>query len=219
MASAHQVGIPIPDPAAATRARAEDSRPFFRQEEIDEGGVVTTYWTLQTQRMLSADLVVVGGQKVDRMLEELRVGLSTKDVHLVFEIDGKSLFGESGPPGGSEGFEKRVIPIQSVSEQGASGQILLFVSRSSVVEAQQSLLERGFALAGLALILALVLGFWLSGRLSKPLEDLAEAAGKVASGRRDLSVKERRGRDELSELIRSFNIMTETLEDSETRLK
>ena len=224
ISSAHQDGALVADDMAVQRAQADEKRPFFRYERIEnqEKGQLESFWTLQTQRNLSPSLIVVGGQKIDSMVQGLLVGLGTSGVHIAFEIDGKRIqatFDGPGTPPGEDGFEERTIPISAVSNTGATGTIRLYMSRTEVVKARASLLNRGLMLGGLAVLLALVLGVWLSGRLSSPLEELAGAATQVASGRRDLIVRERRGRDELSDLIRAFNVMTDTLEESETRLK
>jgi two-component system nitrogen regulation sensor histidine kinase NtrY len=223
IASGHHEGEPRPDRMAVERFKAKDKKPFFRQEEVDERqtGRVFARWTLQTQRDIEGTVGLVGGQLVDRLLDKLMVGVGGGDVLVSFEIDGeriKANFDGQSPPG-PDGFEEREIVVTTVSELGSKAAFRIFMSRKSLVEAQGSIRRLGLALAGVAALLAFVLGFWLAGRLSKPLEELAGAATQVASGRRDLVVRERRGKDELAELIRAFNVMTDTLEVGEKRLK
>lgn len=68
------------------------------------------------------------------------------------------------------------------------------------------LLYLGFALI---LVLAAVwLGLWFAERLSRPIGQLALAAGQVGEGDLDVQVLEEDGDDEISTLSRSFNQMT-----------
>ncbi|MHB8895842.1 MAG: sensor histidine kinase [Candidatus Geothermincolia bacterium] len=72
-----------------------------------------------------------------------------------------------------------------------------------------------FALAGvLGVVLALVLGFLLAARLSRPLDGLTAATGKISAG----DYKERvdiRGASEVEELGAAFNSLAESLERNE----
>jgi len=78
---------------------------------------------------------------------------------------------------------------------------------------------RGDTLAAgaLALALAVAAAVLVAQRLSRPVGDLAAAARRVARGDFDAAVPEARG-DELGELARSFNAMTDDLRASRERL-
>jgi signal transduction histidine kinase len=67
-------------------------------------------------------------------------------------------------------------------------------------------------------LFALVLGLAFAGRVTKPLGQLSEAAGRVAAGNLEMSVPVR-GRDELADLSISFNAMTEELRSLEEEKK
>ncbi len=68
-----------------------------------------------------------------------------------------------------------------------------------------------------ALLLVVVLGTVVAGRITKPIRDLRDAAQKVAGG--DLQVKVRRGRsDEIGALTQSFNEMVDDLNQSKRDL-
>ena len=73
-------------------------------------------------------------------------------------------------------------------------------------------------LAGGVVLAALLMGFIVARRLSKPLEALARATADVGVGKRpaDLPV---RGNDEVAQLTRAFNQMTHDLERSEEQLR
>lgn len=76
--------------------------------------------------------------------------------------------------------------------------------------------NRSLLLAGLgAIVIALILGFVLFRQITAPLDALTLATQKVAAG--DLRTRATvRGEDEISRLGRSFNVMAENLEHSET---
>ncbi len=68
-----------------------------------------------------------------------------------------------------------------------------------------------------ALLLVVVLGTVVAGRITKPIRDLKDAAQQVAGG--DLRIKVRRGRsDEIGALTQSFNEMVDNLNQSKRDL-
>ncbi len=63
----------------------------------------------------------------------------------------------------------------------------------------------------------LLVSFWVSARITKPVEELAEGAREVASGRWDTRI-DVHGRDEIGQLAEAFNHMTQTLAAQKERL-
>ena len=108
------------------------------------------------------------------------------------------------------------IPLKS--EQGTPAAILVVsISRAGMVEAQQHIRAIAFGVAGAGILLAVAFSLWIAARVSRPIEELAHAAGEVAAGNWDVRVREA-GRDEVSVLARSFNHMTEELVSQRDRL-
>jgi two-component system nitrogen regulation sensor histidine kinase NtrY len=71
----------------------------------------------------------------------------------------------------------------------------------------------------LIIMLALWTGLKISKRITEPVKELTEATMEVASGNLDVKIKHGEGRnDEISYLIRNFNIMIEELRDSKRSL-
>ncbi len=71
----------------------------------------------------------------------------------------------------------------------------------------------------LIIMLALWTGLKISKRITEPVKELTEATMEVASGNLDVRIKHGDGRnDEISYLIRNFNIMIEELKDSKRSL-
>ena len=88
--------------------------------------------------------------------------------------------------------------------------LLLGSSRKELVLLTRHILQIAGAVAGAALLIGLLISLWVSARITKPLEELAEGAREVASGRWD-TVIDLRGRDEIGQLASAFNEMTQTL--------
>lgn len=74
-----------------------------------------------------------------------------------------------------------------------------------------------FGLSSLALVLAVGAGLALSGHIVGPIRTLAGATQRIARGELDQRVPERGG-DEIGQLVRSFNRMTEALAQSREQL-
>ncbi|MGA2098252.1 MAG: ATP-binding protein [Candidatus Acidiferrum sp.] len=90
------------------------------------------------------------------------------------------------------------------------GVLLVGSSRRELVLLTRHILQIAAVVAGAALLVGLLISLWVSARITRPLEELAEGAHKVASGRWD-TVIELRGRDEIGQLASAFNEMTQTL--------
>ena len=88
--------------------------------------------------------------------------------------------------------------------------LLLGSSRRDLVLLTRHILQIAGAVAGAAILIGLLLSLWVSARITRPLEELAEGAREVGSGRWD-TVIDLRGRDEIGELASAFNAMTQTL--------
>jgi len=90
-------------------------------------------------------------------------------------------------------------------------------SRKELVMLTRQILKIAAAVAAAALLIGLLVGFWVSARITKPVEELAEGAREVAGGRWDTRI-EVHGRDEIGQLAEAFNHMTQTLAAQKERL-
>jgi two-component system, NtrC family, nitrogen regulation sensor histidine kinase NtrY len=90
------------------------------------------------------------------------------------------------------------------------GVLLLGSSRRELVMLTRRILEIAAVVAGAAILIGLFISLWVSARITKPVEILAEGAREVASGRWD-TIIDLRGRDEIGQLAAAFNEMTQTL--------
>ncbi|HKW36115.1 MAG TPA: ATP-binding protein [Candidatus Acidoferrum sp.] len=90
-------------------------------------------------------------------------------------------------------------------------------SRRELVQLTQEILKTSAVVAAAALFVGLLVSFWISARITKPVEELAEGAREVATGRWDTRI-EVRGSDEVGQLAIAFNDMTRTLASQKERL-
>lgn len=90
-------------------------------------------------------------------------------------------------------------------------------SQRELVLLRWQILKTAGAVAAAALLVGLLVSFWISARITKPVEELAEGAREVATGRWDTRI-EVRGSDEVGQLAIAFNDMTRTLASQKERL-
>ncbi len=90
-------------------------------------------------------------------------------------------------------------------------------SRKELVMLTRQILKIAAAVAAAALLIGMLVSFWVSARITKPVEELAEGAREVASGRWDTRI-DVHGSDEIGQLANAFNAMTQTLAAQKERL-
>jgi nitrogen fixation/metabolism regulation signal transduction histidine kinase len=108
------------------------------------------------------------------------------------------------------------IPLKSQSGR-ALAVLTVAISRSGMVQAQQRIRAIAYGVAAGGILLAILASLWIAARVSRPIEQLAQAAEQVAGGNWETRVP-RRGHDEISVLARSFNHMTSELVAQRDRL-
>jgi len=130
---------------------------------------------------------------------------------------GQQMSGIVNPTGRREdSLNATAIPLKN--EQGNVMAVLVVaIARSGMVEAQQHIRAIAYGVAAGGILLAIAFSLWIAARVSRPIEQLAQAAEEVAGGNWDVRVPPR-GHDEVSVLARSFNHMTEQLQSQRDRL-
>lgn len=105
--------------------------------------------------------------------------------------------------------------------KGTTGRVLAVLlvanSRRGMVEVQNHIRAIAYGGAGIGILFAVAASLWIAARVSRPIEQLARAAGQVAAGDWDARV-EIRSRDEIGTLAGSFNHMTRQLAEQRERL-
>src|SRR4029077_19859286 len=97
------------------------------------------------------------------------------------------------------------------------GVFLVGSSRKELVLLTNKIVKTAAVVGGGALFIGLLFAFWISARITKPVEELAEAAREVAGGHWETRI-DVRGSDEIAQLAAAFNDMTKTLASQKERL-
>jgi two-component system nitrogen regulation sensor histidine kinase NtrY len=108
------------------------------------------------------------------------------------------------------------IPLTGRNDE-LLGILLVGSSRRELVLLTRRIEWIAGAVGASALVIGLLLTWWFSARITKPVEELAMAAREVASGRWDAR-SEVRSYDEVGQLAIAFNDMTRTLSVQKDRL-
>jgi signal transduction histidine kinase len=97
------------------------------------------------------------------------------------------------------------------------GVLLLGSSRKELVTLRREILKTAALVALAALLIGLLVSWWVSRRITRPVEELANGARDVASGRWDTHI-DVKGSDEIGQLAAAFNDMTKTLASQKEKL-
>jgi two-component system nitrogen regulation sensor histidine kinase NtrY len=97
------------------------------------------------------------------------------------------------------------------------GVLLVGSSRRDLVLLTRRIVTIAAAVAAAALLIGLFISWWVSARITRPVEQLAEGAREVAAGRWETRI-DVRSTDEIGQLGIAFNDMTRTLAIQRDRL-
>ena len=115
-----------------------------------------------------------------------------------------------------ENFNLTAIPLKG-SDGSVMAVLLVVNSRRELTEMQQHIRTTAYGVAGVGILLAIVISLWIAARVSRPVEQLAQAVRDVAAGNWDVQVPVHSG-DEVGLLAGAFNGMTRELVDQRERL-
>ena len=97
------------------------------------------------------------------------------------------------------------------------GVLLVGSSRQSLLQMLNFIRALALLVGGGVILLGLILGWWISARVTRPIEELAAGAREVTAGRWEARVNVR-SRDEIGQLAEAFNEMTRQLSEQRERL-
>jgi len=97
------------------------------------------------------------------------------------------------------------------------GVLLLGSPQRELVLLRRQILKTAVFVAFAAILIGLLLSWWISKRITRPVEELANGARDVASGRWDTHI-DVQGSDEIGQLAGAFNDMTRTLAAQKEKL-
>ena len=122
------------------------------------------------------------------------------------------------PPGESRQVIAAAQPVQLVHGTEPFGWLIVAKPVAELRQQWVTLLERLTLALAVGIALAAVLFWWLSRRLTEPVQALTRATHDVAAGRYDIEIPPARGNDEIALLSERFRVMVEQLSEAE-RLK
>ncbi|MCU1341403.1 MAG: integral rane sensor signal transduction histidine kinase [Candidatus Acidoferrum typicum] len=97
------------------------------------------------------------------------------------------------------------------------GVLLVGSSRQDLIQMLNFIRGLALLVAGGVILAGLVLGWWISARVTRPIEQLARGAREVTAGHWEARV-EVHSRDEIGQLAEAFNEMTRQLSEQRERL-
>jgi signal transduction histidine kinase len=144
-----------------------------------------------------------------------RSGLRDLPHNIVPWRDGQVRTFEFTPPGASREYLAVSSPLRLGRREPYFGTLVVAKPRAELRERWTTLIER-LALAGLVgIAVAGALAWYLTRRITKPVESLAEAADQVAEGHYDVELPQLPGGDEISHLASRFGEMADRLQEAE----
>jgi len=118
--------------------------------------------------------------------------------------------------GDGESLNLTAIPLRAAN--GPVIAVLLVAnSRKELVEAQQHIRAIAYGIASVGILFAVLISLWIAARVSRPVEQLAQAARAVAAGDWEVQVPVG-SNDEVGLLAEAFNRMTRELAGQRERL-
>jgi two-component system, NtrC family, nitrogen regulation sensor histidine kinase NtrY len=120
----------------------------------------------------------------------------------------------TGDPASAETFH--AMPLTGRHNE-LLGVLLLGSPQRELVLLRRQILKIAAAVALAAILIGLLLSWWISKRITRPVEELANGARDVASGRWDTHI-DVQGNDEIGQLAGAFNHMTDTLAAQKEKL-
>ena len=120
----------------------------------------------------------------------------------------------TGQTANSSNFD--AIPLQG-RDNDLLGILLVGSSRMDLIQMLNFIRSLALVVGGGVIVLGLILGWWVSARVTRPIEELAAGAREVAAGRWQARV-EVHSRDEIGQLAAAFNEMTRQLAEQRERL-
>ena len=120
----------------------------------------------------------------------------------------------AAPNSNSETFN--ALPL-SGRDGDLLGVLLVGSSRQSLIEMLNFIRALALLVGGAVILLGMILGWWVSARVTRPIEELAAGAREVAAGHWEARVQVR-SRDEVGQLAEAFNEMTRQLAEQRERL-
>src|SRR5258708_5528872 len=225
-----------------------DTPAFLKKEQLPDGVAISLSVVRTNNTVAGKTLYIIGGRRLDQNFLASLVLPAGMRALIYTNLDpafvSASLLGEKIEADQAERFAPLVEQLQKQPQQmaqtinwtrdpaeaesfhaipltGRNNELLgiFFVgsSRRELVLLTRQILKMAAAVAGAALFVGLLVSFWISARITQPAQKLAQGAREVAGGRWDTRI-DVHGRDEIGQLAKAFNEMTQTLAAQKERL-
>jgi signal transduction histidine kinase len=174
--------------------------PFLDRVELPEGEALGML-AVGTVEAGGNKLYIIGGSRLDQQFLASLILPAGMSVELKRDL-------RASPPG--------AIPL--LGRRGnLLGALIVNSSRRELEELIRFIVRTGIFVSAGGILLALVLAWWATARVTRPVQRLAEGAREVAAGNWDAHV-EVASRDEIGELALAFNRMTQQIREQRDRL-
>ena len=197
---------------------------FLKKEELADGSALGLI-TVRAVKAGDGTLYVVGGQRLDKeFLESLPASDGMRlQLYRNFEplAPANTLVEEVRRQPRELTRVSDATTITAIPLRGRDNQLLAILlienSRAELASLKKYIQGTAAAVGVAGVLLALMLSFWTASRVTRPLRDLASSVREVAGGNWDTRASVDSS-DEVGQLARDFNGMTEQLREQRDRM-
>jgi signal transduction histidine kinase len=202
--------------------QSDDSKVFLKREDLADGAALGLI-AVRTVKAGNQQLYIAGGQRLDKQfldtlpqVEGLRV-----ELYNAFDAASPPLVREVQKQPRELTRNTPEAAITAIPLFGRDNQLLAILlvenSRSELVSLKKYIQETAFLVGTGAVLLGLLLSFWTASRVTRPLRELTSSVRQVAGGMWDTRAAVGSS-DEVGQLARDFNRMTEQLVEHRDRM-
>jgi len=180
---------------------------FLKKEDLADGQALGLI-TVRTVKAGEGVLYIAGGRRLDQEFLDSLPGSEGMRVRLYRQP-------------GEVPSVKSDATVTTISLRGRDNQLLAILlienSRADLVALKRYIQETAAIVGGAGVLLGLLLSFWTASRVTRPLRSLASSVREVAVGKWDTRATISSS-DEIGQLARDFNGMTEQLVEQRDRM-
>jgi two-component system nitrogen regulation sensor histidine kinase NtrY len=197
---------------------------FLKKEDLADGSALGLI-AVRTVKAGDGTLFVAGGQRLDKeFLNSLPVTEGVRvQLYRNFEplAPADALVEEVRRQTREQTRVSDAVTETAIPLQGRDGQLLAILlienSRAELLSLRRYIQTTAGAVGFAGVLLGLILSFWTALRVTRPLRDLASSVREVAAGNWDTRASVSSS-DEVGQLARDFNGMTEQLTEQRDRM-